>query len=115
VIFPDGSYMLSILKTIGAYPNSCQRHFFLYETQNPGVGHFIHTYNGDGDPLPSFEGEPVCITIDCEYREFAEKMWDAMNNDNKVALYVCEIDIETGKYESIIINKLHWALPGTQS
>ena len=105
LIFPCGSYILSILKTMDSDPGCCLRHFFTYDAPLPGVGHFIHTYTGDGNPLPSFEGEPVCIAIDYGYREFAEKIWEAMDGDNKVSLYVSEIDIETGKFESVIINK----------
>jgi len=106
LIFPGGSYMLSILKTQGASPDTCLRQFFTYEAQQPGVGHFIHTYTGDGDPLPSYEGEPVCISIDCGCSEFADRIWEAMDEDNKVSLYVCEIDTEAATHKSIIINKL---------
>ena len=106
LLFPGGSYMLSILKTPDSSPDSCLRHFFTYDAQQPGVGHFLHTYTGDGDPLPSFEGEPICVEIDCGYREFADKIWESMDKYNKVALYVCEIDRVTGKHESVIINKL---------
>ena len=106
LLIPCGSYMLSILKTLDATPCCCIRHYFTYDAPQPGIGHIIHTYTGDGAPLPSFEGEPICVAIDCGYRELADKIWDAMDKENKVALYVCEIDIETGNYESIIINKL---------
>ena len=106
LLFPRGSYMLSILKTLGSNPDCCQHHFFTYDAPQPGVGHFIHTYKSDGDPLPSFEGEPALVAIDCDYRKLADKIWDAMDEENKVALFVCEIDIETGKHSSMIINKL---------
>ena len=105
LIFPCGSYMLSILKTLPSNPGCCLRHFFTYDAPQPGTGHFIHTYAGDGDPPPSFEGEPVFVVVDQSCRDLADSIWGAMDSDNKVALYACEIDIETGKHESIIINK----------
>ncbi|MBQ7013205.1 MAG: inosine monophosphate cyclohydrolase, partial [Oscillospiraceae bacterium] len=70
-----------------------------------GFGHFIHTYMGDGNPLPSFEGEPKKVTIPNNMDEFAANLWDALNEDNKVSLFVRYIDIETGKATSKIINK----------
>jgi len=105
LLFPDGSYMLSILKTQNPDSRSCLRHFFTYSSPVPGLGHFIHTYSGDGDRLPSFEGEPVSVAIDCGYREFAERTWESMDDDNKVSLYVSEIEIASGISREIIINK----------
>ena len=108
LLFPGGSYMLSIIKTQDSSPDLCLRHFYTYDAQRQGVGHFIHTYTGDGNPLPSFEGEPICIVIDRGTREYADMIWNAMDKDNRVALYACEIDLETGKRESIIYNKKEW-------
>ena len=107
LLFPGGSYMLSILKTQNLDPGSCLRHFFTYSSPQPGIGHFIHTYTGDGDPLPSFEGEPIPIKIAAEngLEGFAKTVWDSMDNDNKVALYVCETEIASGTSREIIINK----------
>ena len=70
-----------------------------------GEGHFIHTYMEDGDPLPSFEGEPKLIGVADDMDEFAQMLWDSLNEDNKVSLFVRYIDIETGNYETKIINK----------
>ena len=105
MLFPCGSYMLSILKSMNQSPDTCLRQYFTYDAL-PGFGHFIHTYKGDGDPLPSFEGEPVCVAIDCGYSEFADKIWESLDKENKVSLYACEIDLDSGKHESLIINKL---------
>ena len=71
----------------------------------PGEGHFIHTYMHDGNPLPSFEGEPKRIAIPDDMNAFADTLWSSLNEDNKVSLFVRYIDIATGKYESVIINK----------
>lgn len=70
-----------------------------------GEGHFIHTYKCDGNPLPSFEGEPKLVAIEDDMDAFADKIWKSLNEDNKVSLFVRYIDIATGKYESKIINK----------
>ena len=75
--------------------------------QQAGEGHFIHTYKCDGNPLPSFEGEPKLVQIPDNMDEFADMLWESLNEDNKVSLFVRYIDIETGKYESEIINKNH--------
>jgi len=107
LLFPDGLYMLSILKTQNSDPGCCLRHFFTYSFPLPGVGHFIHTYSSDGDPLPSFEGEPTPISIAVEngLENFARIVWDSMNDDNKVSLYASEIEIASGTSREIIINK----------
>jgi hypothetical protein len=70
-----------------------------------GEGHFIHTYMGDGNPLPSFEGEPTWVDIDGDIDEFTDMVWENLNEDNKVSLFVRYIDIATGEYESRIVNK----------
>ena len=106
LLFPGGAYMLSIIKAQGANPDCCLRHFFTYDAPLPGTGHFIHTYIGDGIPLPAYEGEPVYAGLDCGYRELADRLWEAMDKENRVSLYVSEMSIDTGRRESIIINKL---------
>ena len=72
-----------------------------------GEGRFIHTYMNDGNPLPSFEGEPKRIAIEGDIDSFTENVWESLNEDNKVSLFVRFIDIETGKYETRIVNKNH--------
>ena len=106
ILYPRGIYKLSILKSAGGISDCCCRYFYEYSKPIAGTGHLISTYKHDGNPRPSFEGEPICVEIDCGYREFADRVWESMDKDNKVALYVCEIDRVTGKYESVIINKL---------
>ena len=98
-------YAMSILKSNNGNPDSCNRYTFSYGTALAGEGHFIHTYMGDGNPLPSFEGEPKVVAISGEIDEFAKAVWENLNPDNKVSLFVRYIDIETGIYESRIINK----------
>ena len=106
VVAPDGKYSLSILKSMDGDPACCCRYFFEYDRPIAGYGHFIHTYKGDGSPIPSFEGEPERVTIGAESaREFAELLWDNLNADNKVSLYVSFIDLATGQADSVIINK----------
>ena len=100
------SYALSILKSADGDPTSCQRYTFAYSNPIAGVGHFIHTYEGDGNPLPSFSGEPLRVTLDQnDADEFAGKLWEALNEDNKVSLFVRAITLETGDYEDVILNK----------
>ena len=80
---------------------------FAYTYDNPvaGEGHYIHTYMGDGNPLPSFEGEPVKVKIEGGIEEFANTIWSSLNEENKVSLFVRFIDLESGKWEEKIINK----------
>jgi IMP cyclohydrolase len=99
------SYAMSILKSNNGNPESCNRYTFAYENAAAGEGHFIHTYMHDGNPLPSFEGEPKLIAIPDDMEAFANTLWSSLNEDNKVSLFVRYIDIATGKYESKIINK----------
>lgn len=99
------SYAMSILKSNNGNPDSCNRYTFAYENAAAGEGHFIHTYMHDGNPLPSFEGEPKLIAIPDDMEAFADTLWNSLNEDNKVSLFVRYIDIATGKYESKIINK----------
>ena len=102
----DGDYVLSILKSADGDPASCRRYFYAYEKPLAGQGHFIHTYTGDGNPLPSFEGEPEQITITSETpEEFAQLIWNSLNEENKVSLFVRYIDIMTGNWETVILNK----------
>ena len=102
----DGDYVLSILKSADGDPASCRRYFYAYEKPLAGQGHFIHTYMGDGNPLPSFEGEPEQIAITSETpEEFAQLIWNSLNEENKVSLFVRYIDIMTGNWETVILNK----------
>ena len=105
---PNGSYDLSILKSLDGDPACACRYFFEYEAPRAGVGHFIHTYERDGSPLPSFEGEPRRVAITAPDAEtLAGDLWLALNEDNRVSLFVRYIDLETGDDETSIINK-HW-------
>ena len=99
------NYAMSILKSNNGDPSSCNRYTFAYENPTAGEGHFIHTYMQDGNPLPSFEGEPKLIGIEGGIDEFTKTVWDNLNEDNKVSLFVRFIDINTGKYETRIVNK----------
>ena len=102
----DGDYVLSILKSADGDPASCRRYFYAYEKPLAGQGHFIHTYMGDGNPLPSFEGESEQIAITSETpEEFAQLIWNSLNEENKVSLFVRYIDIMTGNWETVILNK----------
>ena len=99
------SYMMSILKSNNGNPDQCIRNTFSYDNPQAGEGHFIHTYIGDGNPLPSYEGEPTWVEISGDIDTFTNMVWENLNEENKVSLFVRYIDIETGKYESRIINK----------
>lgn len=98
-------YAMSILKSNNGNPDACNRYTFTYENPVNGKGHFIHTYMHDDNPLPSFEGEPKLVAIDNDMDTFANMLWENLNEDNKVSLFVRYIDIETGNYETKIINK----------
>ena len=99
------NYAMSILKSNNGDPSSCNRYTFAYENPKAGEAHFIHTYMHDGNPLPSFEGEPKWMAIPDDMDAFADTLWNSLNEENKVSLFVRYIDIATGKYESKIINK----------
>lgn len=99
------NYAMSILKSNNGNPDACSRFTFAYENARPGEGHFIHTYKGDGNPLPSFEGEPKLVSIPDDLDIFTDMLWNSLNEDNKVSLFVRYIDIETGTYETKIVNK----------
>ena len=96
---------MSILKSNNGDPDSCQRFTYAYQNPKAGEGHFIHTYMGDGNPLPSFQGEPKLVEIPDDMDAFTDMLWNSLNEDNKVSLFVRFIDIETGKYETKIVNK----------
>ena len=98
-------YAMSILKSNNGNPEACNRYTFAYETPVAGEGHFIHTYMHDGNPLPSFEGEPKLVGITDEIDAFTDMLWDGLNEENKVSLFVRFIDIESGTYETRIVNK----------
>lgn len=99
------NYCLSILKSNNGNPDACNRYTFAYENPIAGEGHFIHTYMHDGNPLPSFEGEPKLVEISGNIDEFTSMVWENLNEENKVSLFVRFIDIETGKWETRIVNK----------
>ncbi len=100
------NYAMSILKSADGDGSSCQRYTFAYSNPLNGKGKFIHTYKGDGNPLPSFEGEPKTVVIpDMDIDSFTSMVWENLNADNKVSLFTRYIDIATGKYESRIVNK----------
>ncbi|MBE6963929.1 MAG: inosine monophosphate cyclohydrolase [Ruminococcaceae bacterium] len=106
VMEKDGSFQLSILKSADGDPVCSHRFFYDYSNPLPGEGRFIHTYMGDGNPLPSFEGEPERVVLDASSAEaLAEQMWNALNADNKVSLFVRYIDLETGEKQEVIKNK----------
>ena len=98
-------YAMSILKSNNGDPSCCNRYTFTYDKPVAGEGHFIHTYMHDGNPLPSFEGEPKWVSIPDCMDEFTDMLWSSLNEENKVSLFVRYIDIETGKYETKIVNK----------
>ena len=99
------NYAMSILKSNNGDPSGCNRYTFAYENPAAGEGHFIHTYQHDANPLPSFEGEPKLVQIPDGIDAFTELLWSSLNEDNKVSLFVRYIDIETGEYETRIVNK----------
>ena len=106
VVAKDGAYCLSILKSADGNPNCNHRFFYEYDTPIAGTGHFIHTYQENLDPLPSFEGEPRKVAISAaSAAEWADQIWADLNVDNKVSLFVRFIDLATGETETVIKNK----------
>ena len=106
VLAKDGSYCLSILKSADGDPNCNHRFFYEYDAPIAGTGHFIHTYQENLDPLPSFEGEPRKIVMgDVTAKSFADEIWANLNPDNKVSLFVQTIDLASGERDTVIINK----------
>ena len=99
------NYAMSILKSDNGNPESNNRYTFAYENPAKGLGRFIHTYMTDGNPLPSFEGEPELVALEGNIDELTDKIWNSLNAENKVSLFVRYIDIATGKYETRIVNK----------
>ena len=99
------NYAMSILKSNNGDPDSCQRYTFAYENPAAGEGRFIHTYMHDGNPLPSFEGEPKLVGISGGIDEFTDMLWENLNPENKVSLFVRLIDLEDGTSQTRIVNK----------
>lgn len=104
--FKDGdfAYDMSILKSADAEGSACNRYAFAYKAL-PGLGHFIHTYVCDGDPIPTFQGEPERVAIPDDIDAFTDSLWNALDKDNKISLYVRYTDLETGKADTRMINK----------
>ena len=106
LLAPDGSFKLSILKSADGNPECNLRFFYEYDAPLAGEGRFIHTYQENADPLPSFEGEPRRVALTApDARALAQEIWASLNEDNKVSLYVCYRDLSTGKMDSVILNK----------
>jgi IMP cyclohydrolase len=106
LLSPDGSYKLSILKSADGDPSCCCRHFFTYDAPLAGQGHFIHTYQGDGNPLPSFAGEPVKVALTAPDADtLAQSLWAALNPDNKISLFVRYVSLADGIWTDRIINR----------
>ena len=102
----DGSYCLSILKSLDGDPACSCRYFYEYDKPQAGVGHFIHTYQENAEPLPSFEGEPRRVAVPAaDAQTWAEQLWKSLNKDNKVSLYVSLIDLASGERDTVIVNK----------
>ncbi len=103
----DGEFdfQMSILKSDNGDSSACNRFTYAYSNPKPGIGRYIHTYQCDGNPLPSYEGEPAVLELSGDIDEFTETVWNSLNEDNKVSLFVRYIDIATGRYETRIINK----------
>ena len=104
--FKDGgfTYEMSILKSIDSEGSDCCRYTFSYPSK-AGLGHFIHTYVCDGNPIPTFQGEPERVEIPNSIDEFTETLWNNLNADNKISLYVRYTDLKTGEFEQRLINK----------
>lgn len=105
IVLPDGSYKLSILKSNAGSPDSVQRFFYEYSAPLAGEGHFIHTYRCDGNPIPSFEGDPTAVKIEGGIDSFSELVWRSLNEANKVSLFTRFISLGTGEVETRIFNK----------
>ena len=104
LLHKDGSYKMSILKSADAEGSACARYTFEYPGV-AGVGHYLHTYLNDGDPIPTFQGEPERVAITGDIDEFTRKIWDSLNEANKISLYVRFTDLESGAYQETIVNK----------
>lgn len=104
LLSPDGSYKLSILKSADAEGSACARQTFEYPAL-PGLGHFLHTYVCDGNPIPTFQGEPERVAIEGDIDTFTAQLWDNLNADNKISLFVRFTDLKTRAYQQRILNK----------
>ena len=105
--FSEGfSYKMSILKAADQAGSFCNRFTFSYAPV-AGIGHFLHTYDGNGSPIPSFTGEPEVVSIGNDIGDFTDMVWSRLNDDNKVSLYVRYTDLESGRTKNILINKNH--------
>ena len=102
----DFSYQMSILKSADAAGTACNRYTYHYAPLN-GLGHFLHTYVCDGNPIPTFQGEPERMTVCDSIDEMTERLWNALNENNKISLYVRYVDLATGRAESRLVNKNH--------
>lgn len=100
----DFTYQMSILKSVDEQGSACARYGFSYPAVN-GLGHFIHTYVCDGNPIPTFQGEPERVAIGNDIDEITGEIWDALNEDNKISLYVRTVNLTDGKTESRLVNK----------
>lgn len=100
----DFTYQMSILKSIDAEGSDCARYGFSYPSK-AGLGHFIHTYVCDGNPIPTFQGEPERVAVSSDIDEFTDKLWNALNEDNKISLYVRYTSLKTGEKTERLINK----------
>ena len=105
VVYEDGSYQMSILKSADGNGDSVQRYFFDYPQPVAGEGHFISTYKHNGSPIPSFEGEPLRFACPRTLGDFAHGLWSSLNADNKVSLFARVIDLESGESGDMIFNK----------
>ncbi len=106
LLSPDGSFQLSILKSAEGNPDCCCRYFYHYDAPLPGEGRFLHTYLGDGNPLPSFAGDPERVALDAGTpEELAEQVWEALNPENKVSLFVRFVDLSDGSHRDVIRNR----------
>ncbi len=100
----DFTYEMSILKSSDAIGSNCNRYTFSYPSLK-GLGHFIHTYVCDGNPIPTFQGEPERVATLDDINAFSDKLWNALDENNKISLYVRYTSLKTGKYEEVLINK----------
>lgn len=99
------SYRMSILKSSFGREESCERFYYDYDQPVAGEGRFIHTYRCNGDPIPSFSGEPEAVAVNGTIDEFTKLVWDSLNEENKVSLFVRFVNLQTGKTENRIVNK----------
>ena len=104
LLSPDGSYKMSILKAADAEGTACARHYFSFPPI-AGLGHFLHTYVCDGNPIPTFQGEPERVSIPANIDDFTCELWKNLNPDNKISLFVRYTDLATRAYEQRIMNK----------